>query len=312
MPNVCLPVWNLESKSGIAGLAHKSIFLNESSRRIGTKSLRPKDRNRNFRLELSHLYFQYSNWLSGHLELSWFLQLSFPWGWKLRASVFSGILADPLLPEEGREGCGVFPFTARSAFALCLLEASCIPSLPCPKTNSVSARGDGASMRWSDLWKMCCGHWCSECSYTAKEVNMCTWSCLGLTPGLHVTKNSPVHCAGKVGMAALAKGYLLELATQPLGGESEGGETGGGAVGSSPMFAVNCHSFRMWRLSWCYLLQLKELYKQRGWSWRWVEEEWYLCASMHGQVGICEGLSEHKSLAAVPTSQVWGRGAQSW
>lgn len=174
MPNVYLPVWNLESRSGIAGLARKSVFLNESSRRIGTKSLRPKDRNRNFHLELSHLYFQYSNWLSGRLDLCWFLQLSFPWGWKLRASMFSGILADPLLPEEGREGCRASPFTARPAFALLLAggQPHLFPSLPYPKTNSMSARSGGASMRRSDLRKMCCGHWCSECSYTPKEVNV--------------------------------------------------------------------------------------------------------------------------------------------
>lgn len=67
-------IYILESKSGIAGLACESIFLNDSSCRIGTKSLKPKDENRNFHLELSHLYFQYRNRGFGHLELACFPQ----------------------------------------------------------------------------------------------------------------------------------------------------------------------------------------------------------------------------------------------
>lgn len=199
----------------------------------------------------------------------------FPLGVEISTIIILCGLCWSFAPQRGqyRRDAGHPPSLWEPAFALCLPEVSPVPFLPCPKAHSVSTRDDGVFMKQAVHWEMCCGQWCSECSCISKGTNMCTWSCLGLTRVLRgesktiiVINNGPAGCAGKLGVAGLAKGCLLVFSTQLLGEKSEGEERGGGG-GSSPIFAVGCcHSFGMWRLSWCYLLQLRKLYKQRGWN----------------------------------------------
>lgn len=117
----------MESKSGIAGLACRSTFLNDSSCRMGTKSLRPKDKNRNFHSRAESFVFSIQQ-LSGHLELS----ITSLRGMEQHHCSLWALLILWTPKRALLEGWGVFPLSVRGS--LCPVLAGghpCpIPSLP--------------------------------------------------------------------------------------------------------------------------------------------------------------------------------------
>lgn len=140
----------MESKSGIAGLACRSIFLNDSSCRMGTKSLRPKDKNRNFHSRAESFVFSIEQ-LSGPLELS----VAFLWGWKLTPSLFSVVFADPLHPKEGiAGGMGAIPTFCESQPLPCACwRTSLSHSFPAQR----ESQSCSSPTRYSpEQWRWCC------------------------------------------------------------------------------------------------------------------------------------------------------------
>jgi len=75
------------------------------------------------------------------------------------------------------------------------------------------------------------------------------------------------------------------------------------------MFGVGCcHSCGMWRLFWCYLLQLRKLYKQRvKLKVRWTAIG-ASCAGVHGRMGVCLGFISTREAGCSPRSPAGRKG----